>query len=96
MKRDDVYKLIDDERDYQSKKWNEETTQSKGFHSPAEWLVYIQDYLSEAVHVASRNPDPLATDLVMCNIRKIASMSVAAMEQNETMSREEETQNKKP
>ena len=84
MKREDVYKLIDGEREYQNSKWNPDTTTSGGQHTPCDWLVYIQDYLTEAIHMASRNPDPQATTMVMNNIRKITAMGVAAMEQNET------------
>jgi hypothetical protein len=87
MKREDVYKLIDGERAYQEKIWNSETTESGGLHSPCEWLVYMQDYLTEALHMASRNPDPEATRMVMNNIRKITAMGVAAMEQIDTRSR---------
>jgi len=32
MKRADVYKLIDGERDYQDEKWNTNTTMSGGHH----------------------------------------------------------------
>lgn len=84
MKRAEVYELIEGERAYQEKKWNADTTESEGLHSPGEWLVYMQDYLSEAIHMASRNPDPLGTNLAMENIRKITGMGVAAMEQIET------------
>ena len=84
MRREEVYRIIDGERDYQEKKWNADTTESEGLHSPAEWLVYMQDYLTEAIHVASRNADPLGSKLVMDNIRKITGMGVAAMEQIET------------
>lgn len=87
MERNEVYKLIDGERDYQQSLWNEDTTESKGLHTPTEWLVYMQDYLTEAIHVASRNPDPHASDMVMNNIRKITAMGVAAMEQNKTQPR---------
>lgn len=87
MKRHDVYELVDSERDYQEKKWNTNTTSSRGIHSPTEWLVYMQDYLNEAFYFASRHPEPEASKFVMDNIRKITGMGVAAMEQNETNSR---------
>lgn len=81
LSRGEVYKIIDGEREYQNEKWNENTTTSKGLHSVTEWLVYIQDYLSEAMHIVSRNADPQAAIDGMENIRKIAGMCVAAMEQ---------------
>jgi hypothetical protein len=84
LKREEVYKIIDGERDYQEKKWNSITTSSKGVHSAGEWLTFIQDYLTEAMHITSRNSEPEATKMVMENIRKITAMGVAAMEQIET------------
>ena len=81
MRREEVYKAIDSERWYQNEKWNENTTDTKGEHSASEWLLYIQDYLTEAIHIVSRNPDPKATKDVMHSIRKITAMGVAAMEQ---------------
>ena len=87
MERPEVYKLIDGERDYQNSRWNENTTDSAGQHSVAEWLVYIDDYTTEAKHICSRNPDPMAREAAMDNIRKIAAMCVCAMEQIETSPR---------
>jgi len=90
MKRKNVYKLIDEERAYQDTRWNPDTTETGGKHSPAEWLVYIQSYLTEAIEMASRLPDPLSSRMVLHNIRKITAMGVACMEQNKTESREVE------
>jgi hypothetical protein len=87
MKRKDVYKLIDGERDYQDSIWNEVTTDSGGQHSVGEWLVFIQDYLTEAINIYSRNPEPFAKTRAMENIRKISAMCVCAMEQIETPER---------
>lgn len=80
--RKEVYDAIDSEREYQDFRWNENTTTSSGLHSPAEWLVYIQDYLREAFTQASRSADPESRDMVMNTIRKITAMGVACMEQN--------------
>ena len=88
MKRLDVYELIDCERSYQEKKWNADSTETAGDHArPEEWLVYIQDYLTEAIHIATRTAEPESSKLVMDNIRKITAMGVAAMEQIETQPR---------
>jgi hypothetical protein len=85
MKREDVYKLIDGERDYQEKKWNGESTETAGNHvRPEEWLVYMQDYLTEAIHLATRTAEPESSKLVMDNIRKITAIGVSAMEQIKT------------
>lgn len=82
VSREEVYQAIDSERDYQDGRWNETTTTSEGLHTPAEWLVYIQDYLREAFTQASRFGNPESNDMVMNTIRKITAMGVAAMEQN--------------
>ena len=87
MTRAQVYEFIDDERADQDDKWNRDTTTSAGQHSHGEWLLYMQDYLTEAINMSTRNPDPKATDLVMENIRKITAMGVAAMEQIDTLPR---------
>lgn len=75
--RQEVYAAIDTERNYQDSKWSPVEDHQ---HTIEEWLVYIQDYLTEAIHQASRNasPSPDALD----TIRKITGMGVACMEQN--------------
>jgi hypothetical protein len=90
--REQVYNALDGERDYQDSKWNEDTTLSGGRHSPAEWLVYMQDYLTQAMHQASRYADPVSRDMVLRTIRKITAMGVACMEQNGALSRETDQQ----
>ncbi len=87
VSRSGVYAIINEERDYQNKVWNESTTPTNGFHTVAEYLVYLQDYLTEAVHVSTRNADPLATELTLGCIRKITAMGVACMEQNGVVAR---------
>jgi hypothetical protein len=82
MKRTEVYKLIDGERDYQDNKWNHTKEQDKA-HSVADWLLFIEYHLNEANH-----------DIYMLNrngaleeVRKIAALCVACMEYNETRGR---------
>lgn len=75
--REEVYKAIDSERDYQDSKWNAST-----YHSLYEWLVYLQDYLTEGIHQASRLPDKQRFPLVLDTVRKIGAMCVSAMEQH--------------
>jgi hypothetical protein len=82
MERQEVYALIDGERAYQDARWNETTTTSGGKHSPTEWLVFIEDYLLQARHIATRESEPQASVRVMDIMRKIGGMAVAAMEQN--------------
>ena len=87
MKREEVYQVIESERQYQDSKWNESTTSTKGVHSPDEWVLYMQDYLSEAQHILSREPYPQAAEKAMAIIRKVTAMGVHAMEQHETPKR---------
>lgn len=82
MTREEVYKLIDSERDYQDSRRDirEESDEQK---SPAEWLNYIEHCLSKAKE-ANYFLDKVTT---MANIRKIAGLAVRAMEIHETPKR---------
>jgi len=80
--RSEVYAAIDSERAYQDKRWNSETTTSDGFHSFEEWFVYIGDYVNEARHILSRENKQDADIKVLHIMRKVAAMSVCAMEQH--------------
>lgn len=85
--RDDVFDAINGERVYQQKWENPELTDSGGRHSNVEFLVYIRDYTEEALHAASRLPDPEARTQNTHALRKIAALAVAAMEQNGVLPR---------
>ena len=88
MKREDVYKLIDGEREYQNERWKEDIMPSgTHVHTPEEWIVYMEDYLDEAKHICSRNEAPGCYIQVMAIIRKVTAMGVASMEQNDTPKR---------
>jgi len=94
MDREEVYKHIDTERDYQAVRWNENTTSTAGKHSVTEFLVYIRDYTEEALHLVTRNADPKASEDAAHILRKIAALAVACMEQNGSYPRTEEEINK--
>lgn len=81
MKREEVYKAIDSERDYQDTIWNEKNTSSKGIHTPEEWIIYLDDYLREAKTLLSRNSIDVAKPQVLHIFRKLAAMLVCAGEQ---------------
>mgnify|MGYP000140154957 CR=1 FL=1 len=81
MKREEVYKAIDTERDYQDSRWNCDTTSSCGKHSPEEWYMYIENYVNEAKHILSRENVQTAYPKAMDIMRKIAAMSICSMEQ---------------
>jgi hypothetical protein len=81
MKRENVYKLIDGEREYQNSKPARPKTDEET--SVAEWLTYIEHQLNEA----KSNVYVLNEQLALENIRKIAGLTVACMEHNETRAR---------
>ena len=85
--RQEVYAVIDGERDYQRKWEDPALTDSGGRHSETEFLVYIQDYVNEALHEATRKPDPEAFKFCLNSLRKIAALAVAAMEQHGAVAR---------
>ncbi len=80
--REEVYSAINGERNYQESIWNADTTESGGQHTVAEFLLYMQDYLTQAIHQSSRNPDPQAREMALNTIRKIVAMGICCMEQN--------------
>ena len=80
--RKEVYDAIDGERNYQTARWNSETTTSDGVHSMEEWYTYIEDYTREAQHILSRKPKQIADAESLHIMRKIAAMAVCAMEQH--------------
>jgi hypothetical protein len=86
--REQVYRALDGERDYQDLRWNaQKTTLSEGRHTLEEWIVYMEDYLAEAKHALSRNPAPQAQELALPIVRKVTAMGVACMEQHGAPSR---------
>lgn len=69
-----VYQNIDRERDYQDKKWGDQNDRR---HTPGDFIVFMQDYLTEAAHKASREHgwEP-ALDV----LRKVVALGVACLE----------------
>lgn len=84
--RSEVYAAVDSERDYQ-KKWDKEDP--KGEHSVTEFLLYMQDYLNQAITQVTRNPSRTGEAMALHTMRKIAGLSVACMEQHGAPLREE-------
>jgi len=80
--RGEVYASLDSERAYQDVRWNPSTTTTGGVHEmPAEWIMYMEDYLAEAKHVLSRESEPECTQKALHIIRKVTALGVACMEQ---------------
>jgi hypothetical protein len=79
--RQEVYGALDGERAYQDSKWTPDVTASAGRHENIlEWLVYMKDYVEEAIHVMARREEPFATEFALNTTRKVAALGVAAME----------------
>jgi hypothetical protein len=76
-----AFGAIISEREYQDAKWNKN-------HSNTEFLVYIRDYVEEALHFSSREADDKCLAKQQDSLRKIAALAVAAMEQNGSRPRE--------
>ncbi len=87
MKRSDIYKLIDGERDYQDSKWGNSASSGiagDGSRSIDEFSLYILGYAQDAARLASHYADGTAK---LAEIRKVAALCVACMEQHGAPSR---------
>ncbi len=69
---------LESELIYQGICWNEKTTSSKGLHSDIEFLVFIEDYLREAMTTVSRGAEPAVNVEASHNIRKITAMAFSS------------------
>lgn len=78
-----VANAIESERKYQEQIWNADTTQSGGMHSESEFLVFMQDYLREAMTIVSRNPEPYASEEAAHVVRKVSAMALACAVKND-------------
>jgi hypothetical protein len=82
MNRNDVYKLIDGERDYQDSK--PPRPDGDSITPVSSWLIYIEKKLNEA----KENVYFLDNIASLERIRQIAALCVACMEYNETKPRQ--------
>lgn len=79
--REEVYKAIDGEREYQETRWE----RPAHAHTNTEYLVYVQYYVNQALAAVSTQDGDGAT---FPALRKIAALAVAAMEENGVQFRE--------
>ncbi len=81
--RQDVYQAIDSERAYQTK-WD--TAESRGLHTPGEFILFMEHYLAEARRLESTtesgNNGVGGGEGSLDFIRKVAALGVSCMEQN--------------
>ena len=78
--RKEVFTAINSERDYQDDKWGLEDT-----HSLEEWVLYMEEYIAKARKALADDEDD---DEALENIRKVAGLVVAAMEDHGAPQRE--------
>jgi len=79
LERYDVYKLIDDERNYQDQRWNTNLSEDDAPDKDkpvAEWLNYIEYHLGKS-KTADYN---LNKEESLSELRKIAALAVRALE----------------
>lgn len=74
--QDKVFEAIKSERDYQDRLWG--PTETKGIHSVAEFVLFIEDYVAEARSQLSRNAGHQADEDALNTLRKVAALCVSA------------------
>lgn len=74
LKRTQVYEILDEEREYQDKKWGGKEHDEA--HSVSDWLIFIRKHLNQAENAIYNSDAKSAMDAV----RKITGIGVAAME----------------
>ena len=80
--REEVYAAIDTEREFQEMLWDNRSAEG---NNPSSWILWMEDYLQEARHIASRGSEAPGTKgrkMIMDAIRKVTTMGVACMEVN--------------
>ena len=73
LSRKEVFELIDNERNYQLEKWNNE----KQDYSISEWLTIMRKYITDAENSVFENENEKA----LFSILKITSLGVASLEE---------------
>jgi hypothetical protein len=80
MKREDVYKLIDGERDYQEKRWKDGLRAvPDNQKSVAEWIIYMETLLNDTKNKVYYLDKEGALEF----IRKTTAVGVACLENND-------------
>jgi hypothetical protein len=84
--REEVYKAIDSERNYQTTRGEAAGTAPETLrpHSVEEFILYMQDYIREITTQLSRTwtLDRAAPPEALDTLRKITALGVTAMEQH--------------
>lgn len=78
--RAEVYQAIDTERNYQDSQWPGRADNGHNALTVGEFVLLMQDYVSQATAVWTIEPKP--TPKTLDAVRKIAAVAVNCMEQN--------------
>jgi hypothetical protein len=94
VNREQVYKAIDAERDYQDERWGPFLSASReplpehgmpgGWRSIDEFVLYMQGYMNDLVYAASHSADKTEALHI---IRKVTALGVRCMEQHGALAR---------
>lgn len=76
MKRKEVYRIIDGERDYQDKKWGGKKHDEA--NTISDWIYYMESCLEDAkgYYVA----DEIPQEAVLDELRQVVALGIACME----------------
>lgn len=88
MKREDVYKILDEERDYQDGKWNHVDHKGKSpteLNSVGDFITYMDHYFMKAKQNYTTNS---GNKQALDALRKMVSLGVACFEQHGVTDRE--------
>lgn len=75
MRRDQVYELIDSERDYQDQKWGKGHDEQ---NNVCNYILYMQHHLGKAASLASTE---LNNKPALDELRKVVALGIACFEQ---------------
>jgi hypothetical protein len=82
MAQETIFERIRDERHYQVRRWGYRQPDGQFIepqHSVGDFLIYMQDYLTEAVHQASRND---GNEEALSCLRRVVALGISCFEQH--------------
>jgi len=87
LTKQEAYQVIDTERDYQEKLWN---NLNKEINNPSSFILWVEEYLSKARTLASTKDERVGTEgnkEIMDVLRKVTALGVACIEINRALKR---------
>jgi len=78
MRREEVYKIIDNERNYQDRKWGGKSNdEGLGIN---DFILYMQHYLAKAIEESVESTDSEVEEKCLEELRKVVALGIACME----------------